>query len=632
MPRQPTVTEIRLENLTACLTPAVTLLNELNDAFAPSFVQPISNTIASLLKLVQNVKQNKKQCAELLENIHQVLFAIIDLHSKSEAAGSLSLAMTEHVGTFMKTLHKIHIYIEAQQDRNKLKQLFRHLEMNNLIGIGGAVFKDIREMKKATENKHKELLELISTMSETNTTIDGSSIHLGTNESKNSSNSFSLLPSKPKIFHGRETEVESIMKVLDQQSPRIAILGRGGMGKTSLAQAVLHNPETSAKFEERYFVNNLETVWESRQSRGKVEEFLSLLTGIQHLALIITMRGAERPAKVQWSHLFLSPLQPLSDVAAEQTFLDITDNVYPIEDLNRLLKFTDNMPLAVDLISHLVDYEGLENVLNRWETDKTSILSVGILSCKAVLLATSLAYQNGNKQLLVPVPVREHILKFLPPPPLLIHSLCKHFHALLKLYQRYIGEQLHYVISQITINLANLQENRVTPLMDQIQYILGKTSDPQLQIHFLSEVLRSLEYYPWTQWLEELIIQGISHFKQVIDPVLEYSPRALQFMSRAQELAKSSGDNEQQFKILIHMAEYKIKIGDYSAAQEFATEAQQIAEVAVNLHQSASAFYTQASCARALGNYRKSVMCVDSARKTLEICGLPGGIRVTSLH
>ncbi|KAJ6470389.1 hypothetical protein C8R45DRAFT_937301 [Mycena sanguinolenta] len=166
MPRQPTVTKIRLENLTACLTSAVTLLNELNDSFSPSFVQPISNTVASLLKLVQNVKQNRKECAELLENVYQVLFAIIDLHIKSEAAGSLSPVMTEHVGRFMKS---IYIYIEAQQDRNKLKRLFCNIEMNNLVkdchaeldeaktifevgptlvGIGGAVFKDIQEMKK----------------------------------------------------------------------------------------------------------------------------------------------------------------------------------------------------------------------------------------------------------------------------------------------------------------------------------------------------------------------------------------------------------------------------------------------------------------------------------------------------
>ncbi|KAJ6481046.1 P-loop containing nucleoside triphosphate hydrolase protein, partial [Mycena sanguinolenta] len=320
------------------------------------------------------------------------------------------------------------------------------------------------------------------------------------------------LPSKPKIFHGRETELEHIMEILCQQSPRIAILGGGGMGKTSLARAALHHSDTLTKFEQRFFVSaepatssielaaliglhlgldpgknltkavvqhfsrrpscllildNLETVWELIQSRGELEEFLALLAAIEHLGLIITMRGAERPAKVQWTHPFLKPLQPLSNQAAQQTFLDITDNSYTIEDLDQLLSFTDNMPLAVDLTAHLVDYEGLENVLVRWKTEKTSMLSVGsdrnsnldasirlslsspqiasdskallsllsilpnglsdaelvqsklpisnILSCKAALLGTSLAYQNTNKRLLVLMPIREHIQQFLPP-------------------------------------------------------------------------------------------------------------------------------------------------------------------------------------------------------------------------
>jgi hypothetical protein len=141
-----------------------------------------------------------------------------------------------------------------------------------------------------------------------------------------------MLPSKPKIFYGREWEVEKIMKILGQQSPRIAILGGGGMGKTSLARAVLHHPDTSAKFEHRFFVSaeaaassielaaliglhvglnpgkdltrpvvqylsrkscsllildNLETVWEPIQARNGIEEFLSLLTEVEHLALIV---------------------------------------------------------------------------------------------------------------------------------------------------------------------------------------------------------------------------------------------------------------------------------------------------------------------------------------------------------
>jgi hypothetical protein len=59
------------------------------------------------------------------------------------------------------------------------------------------------------------------------------------------------------------------------------------------------------------------------------------------------MRGAERPAKIHWTHPFLLPLQPLSDEAAQQTFMGITDNVDAKEDIENILQFTDNMPLAV---------------------------------------------------------------------------------------------------------------------------------------------------------------------------------------------------------------------------------------------------------------------------------------------
>lgn len=57
--------------------------------------------------------------------------------------------------------------------------------------------------------------------------------------------------------------------------------------------------------------------------------------------------------------------------------MDITDSSDITEEINQLLKFTDNMPLAVDLIAHIADYEGFSSVLERWETEKTSLLSVG---------------------------------------------------------------------------------------------------------------------------------------------------------------------------------------------------------------------------------------------------------------
>ncbi|KAJ7107006.1 P-loop containing nucleoside triphosphate hydrolase protein [Mycena epipterygia] len=183
----------------------------------------------------------------------------------------------------------------------------------------------------------------------------------GGSESFQDLSEYHWLKEQPKIFHGRESELEDIVTGLLQESAHIAILGAGGIGKTSLARAAMHHSQVAVKYENRFFIpadsaitsvelaaltgshlglkpgkdltkavvqflsrgppcllvlDNLETPWEALESRGLVEEFLSLLTDIPHLAWIITMRGAERPGKVQWTRPFLQPLKTLSYEAA----------------------------------------------------------------------------------------------------------------------------------------------------------------------------------------------------------------------------------------------------------------------------------------------------------------------------
>ncbi|KAJ6603297.1 P-loop containing nucleoside triphosphate hydrolase protein, partial [Mycena vulgaris] len=336
-------------------------------------------------------------------------------------------------------------------------------------------------------------------------------------------------------FHGRETELEHIVQNLMQESARIAILGSGGMGKTSLARAALHYPAVAGKYQYRFFVacdsattdielaelvgshlglkpaknitktviqylsrsppcllvlDNLETSWEEPESRAGVEEFLSLLTDMQHLALMITMRGAERPRKLRWTRPLLVPLQPLSDAAARQTFFDIADDIHEDQDITQLLELTDHMPLAVYLLAHLVDYEGAPNVLHRWKTEKTALLSAGhgkgsnldasitisfssprmtsgakellsllsilpdglsdvellqsklaignVLTSNAVLLQTSLAYMD-NMRLRALAPIREYMQHAHPPSLSQVQPLKNHFYSLLELYRKHVG-------------------------------------------------------------------------------------------------------------------------------------------------------------------------------------------------
>ncbi|KAJ7135087.1 P-loop containing nucleoside triphosphate hydrolase protein, partial [Mycena filopes] len=367
-----------------------------------------------------------------------------------------------------------------------------------------------------------------------------------------------MLPASTQIFHGRESELADILKLFNQGTPCIAILGAGGMGKTSLAKAVLHEDTIAGRYTQyRFFIpcdkagstaelasligahlglkpgrdmtqavlqhlsqvppsllvlDNLETLWEPLELRKEIEEFLSLLTEINTLSLMVTMRGAERPSKVQWTRPFLLPLRPLAPHAAQKVFLDIADDGHLPEEINQVLELTDNVPLAICLLAHLVDVEGCSTVLSRWQTEKTSVISDGhdkrsnmelsislslsspritsipdardllslmailpdglsdaelrqanfplqnILGCKAALVRTALAYIDEHKRLKVLVPIQDYMQKLLPPTDRMIKPLLCHFQELVKAHRMNHGQRsATMLVTQIKANFTNIQ-------------------------------------------------------------------------------------------------------------------------------------------------------------------------------
>ncbi|KAJ7831781.1 hypothetical protein B0H14DRAFT_3713155 [Mycena olivaceomarginata] len=640
MPHQPTLTEIRITNINTCLTAALTLLNELNDAFGPPFVHLISNTILALISAVQDVKKNKEDCLQLMENIHKVL----DCWGPSHRDHPGHRGIHKH----FEDSAQIYTFVKAQQDGNKIKQLLRQSEMNALLkgcqdGLNHAleVFQvntsvvvntNINEMKKKAASMHTELLELISTLSDGTVSDKSSSVYHGANGSRN------------RIPPGLLFLVEEVWgRQLSQE-------------QFSTIQIQQPNSEKDILYRTSGTDNHNARCREAGQS---------LL---------------DSPISV--------PLKPLSDEAARQTFNEIADHSDDSEEKEKLLRLTDNMPLAVDLIAHLVDYEGLSNVLARWETEKTSVISPSddrrssldasiavslastrvtseakellsllsilpdglsdielvqsnlpiqdILRCKSILLATSLAYSDNGKRLRSLVPIREHIQKFHPP--------SRHFHSLLGLYEKNWGEQLGNILTRITVNLANLQEVLHRGLY--VEY-LDLADTIQSQESWFGVVFHYRGITKISSQFSCMDPQGISLCEKINNPVLEsheaewlakfYSAvgeynlyfqldpsQAIKFLNQALALAKSCADAHQHCSTLNTMAFIHQKIGSYSTAINYAREARRIANVSANLYGEAEALGIEGSCSIFLGSYQNSSISFRMARDILNICGMIG--------
>jgi hypothetical protein len=192
------------------------------------------------------------------------------------------------------------------------------------------------------------------------------------------------------ICYGRDLELNQIVHEI-KNAKSVAIIGPGGVGKTTLAANVIWHKAVrgldrffircdgafglrdllsriavhlclhSANLEEQIIhffkthpsilvLDNAETPRESTPSRAAIDRFLARLDSLPRLTLVITMRTDKAPMGIRWHVL---ELQALDIEAARRVFVhNCAGSKHKNDtDLDELLREMRCLPLAITLVA-----------------------------------------------------------------------------------------------------------------------------------------------------------------------------------------------------------------------------------------------------------------------------------------
>ncbi|KAH8822466.1 hypothetical protein DL96DRAFT_1714780 [Flagelloscypha sp. PMI_526] len=235
-----------------------------------------------------------------------------------------------------------------------------------------------------------------------------------------------VIPLPPSLVIGRDSIIASTAETLaTSKSPRVALLGAAGIGKTTVALRLLHDSGVLSSYPVQYFIScedtptralleariaavvgippeqlgqdpastivhklrergdrilicldNLETVWEVPEERPKLNILLDILSTLQEqLAVLVTIRGVQAPhTSFAWNKCQLPELDSESSAALYQSISGIA----PDSTATTMLQNLSGIPLAIKLFARMVDEgDSPARLLTQWDRLGSSSIETG---------------------------------------------------------------------------------------------------------------------------------------------------------------------------------------------------------------------------------------------------------------
>ncbi|KAH7102277.1 hypothetical protein BKA62DRAFT_829384 [Auriculariales sp. MPI-PUGE-AT-0066] len=432
------------------------------------FAAALITTASHISQFAANVRVNKANALALARSVQDYVDVLSD--STSDAALGVSPDIAHALQEFLARLVTVQDELQRRVERSYLSQLLQQERdarvLKQLQNDVKTAFEVFRLSARIESERVLSAAETQDPLWRARLALDAQEQDLKSRiEPDTAQEIYKTLriPPRPSHFFGRGDEAQAVLRgILVDHPAHVGILGGPGMGKTTLALNVLHDPQVKKRFGINVFfipcdsaengsdllaivghtfgmadanrgslqrrlvaalkdkgdllivLDNFESAWDAQEYRSLAEDVLSVLGELSNVALIITMRGAERPQRIAWTKPIMPPLQPLEEIAAKHVFYAISDVPDSETHVEPLLKKLDNIPLAVVLMASLAQFESCESLVSRWEDTKTSMLTRGEhrLSSLDVSISISLDAQRMKN---VPSALRVlGLLSFLP--------------------------------------------------------------------------------------------------------------------------------------------------------------------------------------------------------------------------
>ncbi|KAJ7766658.1 hypothetical protein B0H16DRAFT_369587 [Mycena metata] len=417
------------------LSQSLRLLGQIGEAGNVGALKGFAGIVSLLLEVCQSASGNKKEAMALAEDIGQLVTAVVDQVDQNKDDVGADAELLDQISELCLQLEAVHLslkrdsvtwFLKRSADEVKLQRLQR--DMKHTIDLF-SLQSSLRLQRNINRSAALDAAQKNSILEEIQDVCK-----LVMDEVKGKQHQKSMLPLPktmvhtpvlPRIqrnFFGRKEIIETIVTTVTAITPgRVAILGAPGIGKTSVASVMLFDERVVECFgHRRYFIScdsasgkedlltsiagplglqgstlqkqilsalgnpdsrsvivldNFESPWESNVvARKEVEGFLVSLCSLSTLSVVITMRGSQRPAGVQWSRPFLPQLGPLDVLAARQAFLALSDCLEDDPWIDPLLTVIDRVPLAIALMANLAETDSTETLLARWHDEQSALL------------------------------------------------------------------------------------------------------------------------------------------------------------------------------------------------------------------------------------------------------------------